>query len=291
MIIDCHTHVGEQRHFRGEFLADAARAWGPDYTPARTLEQHWEAVAEVDYAIVLAFAAPGIGFDVPNDYVAGYVSEHPEKLIGFASVDPARRGAVEELRHAVDAGLRGLKLAPTYQGFDPLGSEAMAVYEAAEDLDLPIIWHQGTTFVRTARLEYAMPVQIDSVAIRHPGLRIVIAHLGHPWIDDALVVVRKHPNVYADVSALHSRPWQLYNALVSALEYRVTDKLLFGTDWPFSTVAEMVEALRRVNRFTKGTSLPRVPDEVVGGIVTRPTLDLLELGSPRGRAPQRGGST
>jgi predicted TIM-barrel fold metal-dependent hydrolase len=291
VIVDCHTHVGEERHFSGAFLEDAARAWGADYTPARTLEQHWEAVADVDRAIVLAFAAPAIGFDVPNEYVAGYVAEHPEKLIGFASVDPAGPEPLAALRRGVDAGLRGLKLAPTYQGFDPLGNEAMAVYEAAEDLGLPILWHQGTTFVRTARLEHALPVQIDSVAIRHPDLRIVIAHLGHPWIDDALVVVRKHPNVFADVSALHSRPWQLYNALVSALEYRVAEKLLFGTDWPFATFAEMVDALRRVNRFTEGTALPRVPAEVVEAIVTRPTLDLLGLGSPPGRAPQRGGTT
>jgi uncharacterized protein len=280
VIVDCHTHVGERQHFGGEFLADAARAWGADYTPARTLEQHWEAVQDVDHAIVLAFAAPSIGFDVPNEYVAAYVAEHPEKLIGFASVDAARPDAPATLERAVADGMRGLKLAPTYQGFDPLGNGAMAVYEVAEDLGLPVIWHQGTTFVRTARLEYALPIQIDTVAIRYPRLRIVIAHLGHPWIDDTLVVVRKHPNVFADVSALHTRPWQLYNALVGALEYGVADKLLFGTDWPFATFEQMTRALRSVNRFTDGTSLPTVPGDVIERIVTRPTLDLLSLGTP-----------
>ncbi|HEY4279982.1 MAG TPA: amidohydrolase family protein [Conexibacter sp.] len=276
-MIDCHTHVGERRHFSDEFVADMVRAWGPQASPARSLDEHWEAVAPVEKAIVLAFAAPRIGFDVPNEYVASYVAEHPEKLVGFASVDASSPDAVAQLRRAVDAGPRGLKLAPTYQGFDPLSPQALAVCEAAEDLGLPILWHQGTTFVRTAELRWALPLQIDQVAIRFPRLRIVIAHMGHPWIDDALVVVRKHPNVFADVSALHPRPWQLYNALISALEYGVADKLLFGTDWPFAQLDASVAGLRAVNRFTDGTALPRVPGEVIEGILERPTLTLLGL--------------
>ena len=277
MIVDCHTHVGERAHFSGEFLADMERAWGPGANPARSLEEHWETVAAVDRAIVLAFAAPRIGFEVPNSYVAAYVAEHPEKLIGFASVDAAEPDAVAKLERAVADGLRGLKLAPTYQGFDPLSPAALAICEAAEDLGLPIIWHQGTTFVRSAELRWALPLQIDQVALRFPRLRIVIAHMGHPWIDDALVVVRKHPNVFADISALHPRPWQLYNGLVSALEYGVTDKLLFGSDWPFVGLAETFTGLRDVNQFTVGTALPRIPDEVIEGIIARPTLALLGL--------------
>jgi predicted TIM-barrel fold metal-dependent hydrolase len=277
LIVDCHTHVGAREHFSDEFVGDMVRAWGPEANPARSLDEHWETVAAVDRAIVLAFAAPKIGFDVPNDYVADYVSQHPEKLIGFASVDAADPAAVPALERAVQSGLRGLKLAPTYQGFDPLGPGALAVCEAAEGLGLPILWHQGTTFVRTARLQWAQPLQIDEVALRFPGLRIVIAHMGHPWIDDALVVVRKHPNVFADISALHPRPWQLYTALVSAVEYGVADKLLFGSDWPFVSLEDTFSGLRAVNQFTEGTSLPRIPAEVIEGIITRPTLALLGI--------------
>jgi predicted TIM-barrel fold metal-dependent hydrolase len=277
LIVDCHTHIGAREHFSEAFIDDMVRAWGPQANPARTLEEHWEAVGVVDRAIVLAFAAPRIGFEVPNDYVAGYVAQHPDKLIGFASVDAADPEAVLKLERAVESGLRGLKLAPTYQGFDPLSPAALAICEAAEQLDLPVMWHQGTTFVRTAELRWALPLQIDQVAIRFPRLRIVIAHMGHPWIDDAMVVVRKHPNVFADVSALHPRPWQLYTGLISALEYGVADKLLFGTDWPFVGLEDTFAGLRAVNRFTEGTSLPRVPDSVIEDIIARPTLRLLGL--------------
>jgi uncharacterized protein len=282
VIVDCHTHVGAREHFSGEFLADMERAWGPQANPARSLEEHWETVGQVDRAIVLAFAAPRIGFDVPNDYVAAYVAEHPEKLIGFASVDAADPEAVPKLERAVADGMRGLKIAPTYQGFDPLSPPSLAILEAAQDLGLPVMWHQGTTFVRTAELRWALPLQIDQAALRFPRLRIVIAHMGHPWIDDALVVVRKHPNVYADISALHPRPWQLYNGLLSALEYGVTDKLLFGSDWPFVDLADTFTGLRAANRFTEGSALPRIPDEVIEGIIARPTLELLGLAEESG---------
>jgi predicted TIM-barrel fold metal-dependent hydrolase len=277
MIVDCHTHVGAPEHYSDAFVEDARRAWGPGTRLGRTLDEHLEAQAGVDKAIVLAFAARAAGFEVPNDYVAAYVSDHPDKLIGFASVDPGRPGAVAELERARGLGLRGLKLAPTYQGFDPLAPAAMEVYEAAEALGMPVVWHQGATFLRNAALEHAQPVQLDQVARRFPELCIVIAHMGHPWIDEAMVVIRKHPNLYADVSALYPRPWQFYMGLVSACEYRVQDRLLFGTDYPFCAFADTVSTLRDINRFTRGTGLPRVPDELPDAIIHRDTLTLLGL--------------
>ena len=116
-MIDCHTHVGEaDLHLGGEFIADARRVWGPDLQIGTTLERHWHEVQAVSHAVVLAFAAPAVGFVVPNDYVAAYVSEHREKLIGFASVDPRDADAPAELRHAIkNLGLEGLKLGPIYQ--------------------------------------------------------------------------------------------------------------------------------------------------------------------------------
>ena len=278
-MIDCHTHVGEAgTHIGGGFLEDARRAWGPDLRLGVSLAEHEEAMASVEAAVVLAFAAPAVGFDVPNEYVADYVRAHPEKLIGFASVDPNDREAPDQLEHAVSVlGLRGLKLGPIYQHFDPLGSAALAVYEVAERLGLPVMWHQGTTFVRDAPLIHARPVLLDEVATRFPSLRIVVAHLGHPWIEEAMATIRKHPNLFADISALETRPWQYYNGMLAAWEYGVADRLLLGSDYPFSTIERTVEGLRSINRFVAGTSLPAIPEAVVEGIIHRDSLSLLGL--------------
>ena len=91
-----------------------------------------------------------------------------------------------------------------------------------------------------------------------------------------MAVIRKHSNLYADVSALHTRPVQLYLALRSAMEYLVTDKLLFGSDFPFATPADTADAMRAVNE-TVGAGWPPIPDEVIERIIHSPTLQILEL--------------
>ena len=106
--------------------------------------------------------------------------------------------------------------------------------------------HQGTTFARSGSLLLARPILLDEIALRYPQLKIVIAHIGHPWFDEAIAVVRRHPHVYADISGLVTRRWLLYQALVSAIEYRVEHKLLFGTDFPFFSARQTIDGLRSV---------------------------------------------
>ena len=173
-------------------------------------------------AVVLAFDAPAAGFVVPNDYVAAYVARDPARLVGFGAVDPSAPDAIEELeRMTGDLGLAGCKLGPIYQDVDPLGPEFLRVCEALERLELPLLIHQGTTFARAGPLLQARPILLDEIALRFPELRIVIAHMGHPFFEEAIAVVRRHPHVYADVSALVPRRWLLWNALVQAVEYGV----------------------------------------------------------------------
>jgi uncharacterized protein len=277
-IVDCHTHVGlADVHVGGELMADLIRCWGKPlwHVP---LEQHAADMEAVDRAIVLAFDAPDIGVQVPNEYVAAYVAQHPERFIGFASVDPKRPRAPYILEDAVKRlGLRGLKIAPIYQHFDPNSAKAYALLEAADALKIPVLWHQGTTFVRDAPLIHARPVLLDEVATRFPELRMWVAHLGHPWYEELVATIRKHPHMYADMSALHPRPMQYYFAMMSAVEYGVTDKLFFGTDYPFTTVEGSLQGLRDINRVVEGTGMPRVPEAVIEGIIHRNTLALLGL--------------
>lgn len=240
-----------------------------------TFDDHWETLSpEVDRMVVLDIARGG---ENQNDAIAAYAQAHPGRVIGFMSVDPMLPGALEEMARAYELGLRGLKLGPIYQGFHPLDGRAFAVYAKAAELGLPILIHQGTTFPRLAPLKVANPLLLEDVALAFPDLRIVIAHMGHPWMAETIVLIRKHPNLYADISALHYRPWQYYNGLILALEYGVQDKLLFGSDWPFATPAETAAGLRSINRFTEGTALPRVPDEVIEQIIGRDSLSLLGL--------------
>jgi hypothetical protein len=266
--------------------------WRPD-RPVRatcTWADYLEAMAPVDRAIVFAIAYGPEHLCAPagetgrgprgnvNDRTAELVQRHPAKLIGFLSVDPLAPGALDELDRGVhDLGLRGIKLGPNYQNFDPLCPEARAVYARAQTLGLPVLFHQGTSPIRTAPLRYAHPIMMDEIALAYPGLRIVMAHMGHPWQADTIVVIRKHPNVYADVSALFYRPWSYYHAMRLATEWNVLPKLLLGSDFPITTPQETIDHLKRVNELPGVSGLPRVPDEAIEAIVHRDSLALLGL--------------
>ena len=271
---DVHTHVWRPEHLSDEFKADMRRAWPEAVAVAADYDDHAAHAEDAERSVVLAFDAPHVGFVVPDEYVARYVARDPNRLVGFCSIDPMRRKPQEALDRALDLGLRGVKLAPTYQGFDPLGPEAFALYEQIAARGLPVLCHQGVTFVRRSVLAYAYPRQLDEVALRFPETPIVIAHLGHPWIDDCVAVVRKHPQVYADVSALISRPMQLRAALILAGEYRIADKLLFGTDFPFARIRDTVEVLEG---WRDDPESPPVLRETVEAILASRPLEALGL--------------
>lgn len=290
MIIDVHTHTPRHRDPVPDEEAATNPQWRPDKvsSASHTWDEHMKALEPVDRAIVFNIAAlpdnpvhaGGLQYPAPevNDDTAAFVRAHPDKLIGFLSVHPHEPTALDEIDRATqDLGLRGIKLGPNYQNFDPLGEQAFAVFRRAEELGLPVLFHQGTSPDRFADLDYAHPRHIDRVATAFPNLRMILAHMGHPWQIDCIAVIRKHPNVYADISAQFYRPWSYYNAFRLATEWGVLDKLLFGSDYPIATPQETMDALFHVNDLTEGTKLPRVPLEEMAGILRRSSLELLGL--------------
>jgi predicted TIM-barrel fold metal-dependent hydrolase len=279
MKIDCHTHVGESAHLTKDFVRDARIASGnPNQQLAVDLDDHWKTMQFVEKAIVLGFRAHHVGYVVPNEYVAGYVQQHPEKLAGFASIDPHDDDAIEQLDHCIqDMKLKGLKLGPIYQNMHPQDPRFLRLFQRAAELDIPILIHQGTTFCHDVSLEYANPILLQPIALKFPGLRMVIAHLGHPWIGETISLIRKHANLYADLSALHYRPWQFYNALVLAKEYGVLHKLLPGSDYPVTTPQASTDGLRSVNAPAKGTAMPTIPEDQIETILERDSFALLGL--------------
>jgi len=294
MIIDVHSHSPQ---YRGTVPADQ-RIINPAWRPDRAVNSvyNWDEYLReqkpADISIVFGVAwhpgdrtggVNGIdeSSDLPgnvNDKTAAFVQAFPERLIGFMSLHPHDPLALEELeRCRCDLGLRGIKLGANYQIFHPLEARALAIYERAQQQGLPVLFHQGTSPVRMAPIRFAHPLLMDEVAMRYPDLKIIMAHMGHPWTVDTAVVIRKHPNVYADISGLFYRAFGYYEAMIKATEWNVLDKLLFASDYPVTTAAETFDALRKVNDIVAGTQLPRVPEDKLEAIIYRDSLKLLEL--------------
>lgn len=292
MIVDVHTHTPTHRDAVPADEVVVNHAWRPDrpVQATTTYDDHDRAQRDggVDVALVFNIAvrspqgATGLpsGLDI-NDATAEFVAGDPARRIGFLSVDPEAPGAMDELeRSVVDLGLKGMKLGPNYQGFEPLGAAAREVYGYAEQHRLPIVFHQGTSPIREAPLRFAHPLVMDEIAILFPELCIVMAHLGHPWQADTIAVIRKHPHVYADVSAGFYRPWSFYTAMRLATEWNVLGKLLLGSDFPIATARETIDGLRAVNAPIEGTGMPRVPEDAVEAIIERDALAALGLERP-----------
>jgi predicted TIM-barrel fold metal-dependent hydrolase len=246
--------------------------------PAADPDYHWAQSTAVDKSIVLAFKSRYLNAEIPNRFVADYCNRDPQKLIGFAGIDPTERSALSDLKIAnTDLHLRGITMSPANQDFHPSDSRAMKVYAEAERLGMPLLFHPAGQFTEASKLEFARPYLLDEVARTFPKLRIIIAQMGQPWIDETIVLLGKHVNVFADVSGMLSRPWQAYNAMVNANQYGVIDKLLFGSDFPYTSATDCIETLYSLNQIAQGTNLPLVPREALRGIVERDAISLLGL--------------
>ena len=280
MIVDVHSHAWSYpEHFTSNFCQQAQRARPGVKVDLSVHYDDYRAQAPADVrTIVFGGKAKLSGVWVDDQYVADYVAAHPHDLIGFLSVDPTQPDWHQELHDGHKRlGLRGIKLLPMYAGFDPGDSRLDFLWSYAQEHHLPVLLHTGTTFVAQAPLAHTLPRHLDEVAARFPDVVIILAHLGHPYEGECVAVIRKHPNVYADISALHYRPFQLFHSLMLVQEYGVWHKVLFGTDYPFTTVNSTIEGIHQLNKMVEGTNFPRLDRAQIDALIQRDSLRLLGL--------------
>ena len=276
-----HTHAWNYKQHLQDFTireSDISRGYPLDLSV--TLAPFLQEMEPFEKVVVFGLKARLTGYWVPDEYVADFIAQAPAKLIGFAGCDPSQPNYLEELRHAIEKlHLRGVKIGPVYNGVDPRDPRCEAIYSYCQARGLPILFHTGTTYNRAAVLNYGRSWLWDEIAAKYPELRMVLAHVGHPFFDECLCVIRKHPHVYADVSALYHRPWQFYNIMLLAQEYKVMHKLIFGTDYPFFKTQDHIAGVRNVNQVTGASGLPRVSEQAIEEILQRDSCALLGLKS------------
>lgn len=257
MIVDCHTHI------------DFSEGGG-------LLSEHLTASETVDKCIVLA----GMGsVDEVNQKLGEYVSSHKEKMTGFAYLEPSSEVIDTKKLGAITSkkDLSGVVLYCSACGFHPAHSRAMLFYEAAEELGLPVFFHNGPVLGSEAVLEYAQPILLDEIARRFRGLKMIIGDMGAPFVEQTLAMLTKHPNVYADLTISRERVWGIYNMVVSAHERKVMDKLFFGSGFPLGRADESIETLLGFNKLLGDTNLPTVPRGDIRNIIERDSLELLGI--------------
>ena len=250
MVLDFHVHVGRMEDWH-PWVIDFLRTQNP------SLFENFDGIMSpkgleellisqgVKKGVILAEYSPLTTGVVTNEFVHSFCrAGNRDMFIPFASVDPATDpDPASTLERCVsDMGFRGLKLYPSYQHFYPNDREVYPIYETAIELDIPVMFHTGTSIYRNSKMKFADPIHLDEVAADFPELKIVMAHSGRGfWYDRAFFLSRVHRNLYMEISGLPPK---------KLLEYfpdleRNADKVIFGSDWPgVGGIGENVEAIR-----------------------------------------------
>ncbi len=224
VILDAHTHLDMERA-----QGDASRA-------AAALAEEVRACG-VSRAILL----PLVELGYTNDDVAKVIARHPE-LIGFATVHPHDPQAEDVLTHAVQSqGLKGLKLHPRLQKFTLLGQGVEQLLVRAGELGVPVIIDCFPD--RDDIVNGNLPVTYDRLARLAPRTRIVMAHLGGHHVLDAMMVVKRNPNLFMDLSfsLLYYRGSSVVQDIGYAIRNLKARKVLYGSDYPDRSMKETLE--------------------------------------------------
>ncbi len=282
VIVDTHCHLWNDLNQLGAEVAKKIRAsttqpWDRLDTSPQAFEQ---AIELVHYVIIHGLESQATGASVPPQQIAQSVAQQPNKALGFVGIDPMATGFLGRIDQAQDLGLVGVTISPAIGGYHPTHSRAMRLYDRCQERGLPVLIHPAIELESSARMEYLQPFWYDEVAHTFPQLRLVIAGMGLPWVEQTLMLIGKHEHCYADLSGLTAQPWQLYNVLLLAYQQGAMDRLLLGSDFPFNTPKAAIHNIYSVNTVTHGTHLPMIPREQLRGIVERDALACLGLKRP-----------
>lgn len=275
VIVDVHAHCLKPEHWGCEFNDHWKSTYGydyPDLSPAEFDAAMWS--GDVEVAILFGLRASAVGVGTPHEFLARFCSEATTPTVGFMSLDPLDADVMDQVEEGIALGLQGVKLDPVLAGFSPIDEALRPFFDLLERRGLVVLWHMGGSPSPKSTLRFSQPLLIDDVAHRHPELRQIIAHMGHPWQRDTVQVLRSNEHVYSDVSGLWARSFDGFLALTNAIEWGVADKLLFGSDIPLWTPADAKKGLRDLaGRF--GPPFPPIDKSVIEGIIQRDACALL----------------
>ena len=262
MIFDMHSHAWDfASHFEDKFLTQLRDAPGTNPDLSADYDDYCSKAPVLSKSIVFGGKARLSGIWVDDTMVAEYVSRNPERLVGFLSADPTREGWLDDILTGVEKlDMRGIHIYPMNAGFHASDKSFDRLWSYAQSKHLPIVIDSVPSFVTQSHLRYGSPLGLDTIAHRFPEARVIVAHMGHPYERECVAMLEKHPHIYADISGLHHRPFELYQTLVRVQEHGVWDKVLFGSDYPFHTVSETIAGLRHLNDMVEGTPLPQLDE-------------------------------
>ncbi len=188
MIIDIHTHINNYHEDKVVSLYDCLNLL------TDTMKE-----IKVDYSLVLT--SYKVNENRPSTMQVVEAIQGRDNLgvvAGISYLNYDYKDLREISKYLEEGLIKGLKLYPGYEPFFPQDNRLKVVYDMAVDFNVPVMFRSGDTYSPTGRIKYSHPINLDDVAVDFPKLKIVICHVGNPWIKDCMEVVYKNKNVFAD---------------------------------------------------------------------------------------------
>lgn len=241
MIIDAHTHLS---------------------LPGREKIKPEDLIASMDEAGIdcsLVFANRSNQTGIDTDKVIEICQNYPRlKAIGSVEYKNHTQQSTDKLKKYLGGGkIYGVKFYLGYESYDILDPKLLPVYEYCEKMEKPVLFHTGALLTGVSgTLKHSHPLNVDEVATKYPNLKVVICHIGNPWIVDTAAIVAKNPNVYTDISGYFTefapiaaqeveefhKSLQIYKNFVGDFK-----KCIFGTDYPIYNQKEYLNAVQSVD--------------------------------------------
>ncbi len=235
-IIDVHLHIGHVF----EWSKEAVRLWMDtgnyrkrifDKNGYLKIDEYKRVLNEegVEGGILLPEYSPLTAGMLHVEEAVEFHLKHPE-FIPFGNLNPnIHLNPLKEFKRQIKLGVKGLKLHPVHGLFYVNDKSLYPVYEYCQDHNIPVMFHAGTSVFPGTKLRHADPYTFDDVASDFPDLIIILCHAGRGfWYHIAEFLIRRHKNVYIDISGLPPKNLLKYYPNLEKL----ADKFMFGTDFP-----------------------------------------------------------
>ena len=232
MIIDCHTHLNQYGILEHEHLLEK-----------RVKTLHLSMTSHnVDYAIVISSYKVNEQRPSTLQLIQNTKKYDNIGIVAGYSIDNHTEEDLKNYKQWIRDGLvKGLKLYCGYEHYFPYDKRYQKVYDICIEFDVPLMVHTGDTFSEKGKLKYSHPLNIDEIAVDNHELKIVMCHLGNPWIEDCQEIIYKNDNVYADISGFavgkfdHFFEKVMIEKVAELVNYAGEPRyLLYGTDWPIA---------------------------------------------------------
>lgn len=209
-IYDIHSHLGKTSS-------------GEENSPTDLVRE----LAAYGISKVGISSLSGISTRQQNDLIYRAVQEYPDVIMGYGFINPKDGNALAEIDLCLgEYGFKAIKFHSWKHGYYPDNVPALdKILDRVESYGVHVQTHVGTAPLST-------PYVWADYARKHPNLRFVFTHIGYYEFGlSTLIAVKDLPNVWVETSGQFD-----VNVLKKAIELLGSERVCFGTDWPYKPV-------------------------------------------------------